>query len=244
LENSPDGLVDCGQPQVPPNSEASFSGQIYTGPWDTPDGKITFRWSANPGSDEKIILNVRFLEPIDPEGESFLVGKIPISTNANPDVEDFWEDDRDDGLVTGDLPQGYRDPLACEDADLGENEESAIQYIFDPTALEGDGDPKQHLRGDPSSNLAEVSCLLEDDGEFDLTMEHLEDAIAYVQRSGGAGGVVFFFSRTTEMDLPLPAVKDREGNRRDVPAAQVQANSIKVGRLWLEDDSMTSLWAD
>ena len=46
-------------------------------------------------------------------------------------------------------------------------------------------------RGDPSSNLAEVSCLVADDGEFDLTMAHLEEAIAYVERNGGAGGAQF-----------------------------------------------------
>ncbi len=244
LANEPDGLVDCGQVQVPPDNDPVFDGQIYTGPWDTDDGKLTFRWTPGVSTEEKVILNIRFLDPLDPQGETNLVGKVPISTSANSDVVDFWAEDVEAGLVTGVLPQGYRDPLACEDADLGEGDESAIQYIFDPQGLEGDGDPKQHLRGDPSSNLAEVSCLVADDGEFDLTMAHLEEAIAYVERNGGAGGAVFFFSRTTEMDLPLPAVKDREGNRRDVPDAQVQANSIKVGRLWLEDDTMTRLWKD
>jgi len=238
LPNDPDGLVDCGQAQVPPNSDPSFDGQIYTGPWDTSDGKVTFRWTEGSDPNEQVILNVRFLEPIDQNGENFLVGKVPVADDD--EVSSFWEDDLEDGLVSGDMPQGYRDPLACEEAD-GDAE---VSYIFNPLSLEGDGDPKQHMRGDPSSNLAEVSCLVADDGEFDLTMAHLEDAIAYVQRNGGAGGAVFFFSRTTEMALPLPAVKDREGNRRDVPDAQVQANSIKVGRLWLEDDSMTSLWTD
>ena len=238
LANDPEGLVDCGGEQVPPSANPTFDGQIYTGPWDTSDGKVTFRWTPGENTEEKVILNIRFLEPIDAEGENFLVGKVPVDPNS--EVQGFWEDDVEDGLVSGDFPQGYRDPLACEEAD-GDAE---VDYIFNPLSLEGDGDPKQHMRGDPSSNLAEVSCLVSDDGEFDLTMDHLEDAIAYVERNGGAGGAVFFFSRTTEMALPLPAVKDREGNRRDVPDAQVQANSIKVGRLWLEDDSMTSLWAD
>ncbi len=239
LANDPEGLVDCGQEQVPPDDAPSFDGQIYTGPWDTTDGKLTFRWTPGENPDEQVILNVRFLEPLDPDAENFLVGKLPVPLNS--DIEDEWEYRRDTlETVSGDLPQGYRDPLACEEAD-GTSE---VDYIFDPSMLESDGDPMLHLRGDPSSNLAEVSCLIADDGEFALTMDHLDAALGYVERNGGAGGAVFYFSRTTEMDLPLPAVKDREGNRRDVPAAQVQANSVKVGRLWLEDDSLTSLWMD
>ncbi len=242
LANEPEGLADCGGEQVPPNEEDTFPGQIYTGPWDTDDGQVTFRWT--PGAEdtkEQVVLNVRFLLPQDPTNPYMLQDKVTIGDDANSDVQGWWSDDVSDGKVTGDFPQGYRDPLACEGNGMDYSGGDFTQ-VFNPQALEGDGDPVAHLRGDPNSTMAEVSCLLADDGTFELTLDHLGDALAYAERNDGAGGVLFFFSRKTGVEMPIPAVRNAEGFRQEVPDLQVRGYTTKAGRFWLEDDQYTSHW--
>ena len=205
-----------------------FPGQVYTGPWDTTDGEVTFHWE--PGAEENedtVILSVRFLPAVDRTSDSFLVPKVPV--DAHPDVQERW-DKIQGGRVEGDLPQGYRDPLACDDE--GED----IEYVFNPRYERADGELVPTLEGDPSGTLVEVTCRLADDGEFSLSNEHLAKAFDYAV-TNDAGGAIFFFSRTTEAAAQVPPVRDQAGFKRDINDVQIRANSVQIGRFRLNDVS-------
>ena len=49
-----------------------------------------------------------------------------------------------------------------------------------------------------------------------------------------AGGAVFTFARTTELDLKTPPVRDRYGQRRDIAPVKVASNAVVLGRFWYE----------
>lgn len=211
----------CADYPEPPADSLSYPGQLYTGPWDTTEGEVTFRWSPNAaGAHETVSLSVRFLGPIDPTDESFLVAQVPLQSTQ--EIEQEWAFAQEDGFVPEGtpLPQGYRSPLACDED---------IEYIFDP-ALEGTG---TSLQGDPSWNLAEVSCRLADDGEFTLTVEHLESALAYAARKG-ATGAVFSFTRSTEQEAVVPPVKDSVGMKVETSPVIFRSNSTEIGRFWVD----------
>lgn len=231
-----DALPDCTQSIEPPNND-DWGGQIYTGPWDASDGAVTFHWTpgvseegcgsdinAAPCSGETVTLNVRFLGPVDRSEASFQVGRIPL--NAPADVEASFASDVARGYADGELPQGYRPTLACDDPE-------EVEWIFDPTLERADGETTLALQGDPSYNLVEVSCRLADDGEFTLTTEHLANALEYAGRKD-AGGAMFFFGRSTELDAVVPDVRDQEGFRRSIEPIKIRANSVEVGRFWFD----------
>lgn len=209
-----------GHPEAPSDS-LSYPGQLYTGPWDADNGQVTFRWNPNPdGTHETVSLSVRFLGPIDPTAESFLEARVPLESYDG--LEDDWANAQDRGFVPeGEpVPQGYRAPLACDDD---------VEWVFD-SSLASEG---TSLQGDPSWNLAEVSCRLADDGEFALTMDHLQSAVAYAQRKGAAG-VVFSFTRSTELHATVPPVKDSVGMKVETSPVIVRSNSTEIGRFWLD----------
>ncbi|MCB9761925.1 MAG: hypothetical protein H6739_19010 [Alphaproteobacteria bacterium] len=227
----------CAELQPPPDEE-DFPGQIYTGPWDTsasgdvPEG-VKFEWA--PGSadtEETVSLNVRFLAPVDQTNDNFLVGRVPVTATAS--VQQSWDLDSSRGLVEGNLPQGYRSTLACDD---DASNSAPVEWIFDPTLLRSNGDPILSMQGDPTSNLVEVSCRLEDDGEFLLTNEHLADALAYANRKN-AGGAIFYFSRSTDLEAEVPAVRDQEGYKREITPIIIRSHSVDIGRFWLGPDAL------
>lgn len=180
------------------------NGQMFTGPWDTDSGELTFRWEVPEGAEaERVTLNVRFLGALDRDEERFLVQSVD------------------------DTMGGTRPPLECDPR-------RDIDYSFDESLLDENGELPVTLQGDPSSNLAEVSCGLVDDGEFILTQDHLAAAMEYAY-ANGAEGAVFYFSRGTELDATLPDVRDQAGFRRDISPVKVVANSVVIGRMWVDD---------
>ncbi|MCB9609838.1 MAG: hypothetical protein H6741_26285 [Alphaproteobacteria bacterium] len=237
VESDGETVPECLTQLNPPNEEG-FGGQIYTGPWDAEDGKVTFHWQkssseegcgggifAAPCEGETVTLNIRFLGPVDRTDSSYLVGRVPMV--APDSVVNEFEVDQNRGFIAEDasLPQGYRSPLACEDP-------ADVQWIFDPSLERADGDTVLTMQGDPSFNLVEVSCLLQDDGEFELSAnEHLAAALEYASRKE-AGGALFYFSRSNDLDAVVPAVRDQEGFRRDVEPIKIRAHSVEIGRFW------------
>ena len=87
------------------------------------------------------------------------------------------------------------------------------------------------LHGNPSHNVAEVTCRLKDDGDFDLTMAQLQEAYTYAQRHN-AGGAVFFMARSTETDVTIPAVMNSYEQRLDVSPIKLTSRVIDIGRFW------------
>ena len=57
-------------------SAEADAGQIYTGPWDTSDGKVLFRWNPGTNPDEYVSIAVRFLGPVDPADPFRGLGKV------------------------------------------------------------------------------------------------------------------------------------------------------------------------
>jgi hypothetical protein len=78
-----------------------------------------------------------------------------------------------------------------------------------------------------------VTCLLEDDGEFSLTTEHLERALEHAEVDP-IGGVVFFLQRMSTTEADVPPAKNRWNQRLDIAPVKVVAQTIKIGRFWWE----------
>ena len=230
-----DGSLDCSSwPDLPEGdnfaTSGQMAGQLYTGPWDTADG-VTFHWEPGAVGDE-VVLNVRFLGPVDRTADTFQVPRVGVDTPA--EIQDEWDKLLDRDTVTGDLPDGYRQALAC-DAESGEVDDPRdLEWIFDPSLEDADGEPIDSLRGDPTYNLVEVSCRLTDDGEFTLTNSHLANGLRYAS-DHGAEGALFYFSRSTETEATVPDVKDQAGFRRDINPIKIRANAVTVGRFWIDD---------
>jgi hypothetical protein len=205
-----------------PETPAELIGQIYTGPWDTNDGSVTLHWEPGAAG-ETVSFSVRFLGPLDRESEAFLRAQVPME--APPGVQSDWDRLLDRGDVEGGLPQGTRAPLPCDDPD-------EIQWVFDPSLVDANGDTNVELQGDPSVNLAEVTCRLTDDGEFTLTQEHLAGALDYAARKGSEGAL-FYFSRSTGVDVNVPPVRDQAGRRVETSPVLVRSNSVEIGRFWV-----------
>ena len=219
----------CGVEVAMPEDEPNVPGQIYTGPWDTEDGSVTFNWDPSDGGDGGYVaLNIRFLGPVDRTSDSFLVQRVPVDATEN--IISQWDELVSDGTVTGEVPQGYRSPQACET-------DEDFEYVFNTSLETSDGGLIDTLQGDPTYNLVEVSCRLADDGEFTLSSaEHLARALDYAA-DHQAGGAIFYFSRSTESEADVPAVKDQAGFKRDISPIKLRANSVKVGRFWVSDSS-------
>jgi len=223
--DAPEELSDCEGASSIPLDEEEVPGQIYTGPWDSEDG-VTFRWAAPETEEETgaVVLNIRFLAQVDRTAESFSDGLVKV--DADQDIEDKWATQQANGNVEGDLPQGYRPALACD-------EDEDVEYLMNPTLVEADGDNVTSLRGDPSFNLVEVSCRLQDDGEFTMASDKMSEAIAYAHAKQ-AGGAMFYFGRYTEAEMSVPDAKDQTGNRKVITPIILKSHALKIGRFWFE----------
>jgi hypothetical protein len=234
---TPVGLADCVDEPVMSSTVGNPAGQVYTAPWDTDggaaDGEVTFHWNPGEAGDGQMVLNVRFLGKVDTENENFVVERVGVDPeNAPQSAHNKWDRAVEDGLAIGGLPSGYRDPLPCED---GED----ITNVFDPSlgSVDENGDLVDHvptLQGDPGLTVAEVSCLLEDDGEFVLNMSHLGEAWEYAQQRE-AGGSIFMLGRANSAEMTVPAVRDQQGNRRDITPIILRSHAMKIGRFWFDN---------
>ena len=80
--------------------------------------------------------------------------------------------------------------------------------------------------------LSEVTCNVPDEGgSFILTPDMVADAMDYAQRHG-AGGAIFYFSRTTTKDLVTLPVRDRFDQLRDASEVRLISSSVELGRFW------------
>ena len=70
-----------------------------------------------------------------------------------------------------------------------------------------------------------------------LTNEHLADALAYANRKN-AGGAIFYFSRSTDLEAEVPAVRDQEGYKREITPIIIRSHSVDIGRFWLGPDAL------
>jgi hypothetical protein len=57
-----------------PDEYNAFKGQIYTGPWDAVDGKLTLRWTPKVHGDQ-VSVAIRWMAPADPSDFSFQVAR-------------------------------------------------------------------------------------------------------------------------------------------------------------------------
>ena len=205
-------------------------GQMYTGPWDTADGKVTIQWIPNPNSaDETVSISVRFLGPVD-ETDSSLVEEV-VKVGKTPQADEAWER----GIRNNEIPEGtecpetgYRSALPCDED---------IDFVFDEQYRKGDGYVST-LQGNPTKNLAEVTCHVNDsDGVFEISEEILADAMAYGKQHG-AKGAIFYINRNTKTELNVPDVRDRVGNRRVAGPILVSSNAVQIGRFWFVDGAL------
>lgn len=218
---SPETAEACAGADSP--LATSFEGQVYTGPWDTDDGQVLFRWVPAEGEDDYVSLSVRFLGPVDREDTRFTEQVIKVP--ANGAIEEDWASPQYDIPEDAAIPEGRRAPTACED------EEDGAEWVFDDAYETHDGDLMPAMQGDPNHNLAEVSCRLADDGEFALTAAHLEQAMLYAQRHG-AQGAIFYFSRSSDVEATVPAAKDQYNQKLEISPVKLTSRAIDIGRFW------------
>ena len=256
----PSSVEDCLELQAAPTKPADFlalgldfadrnlNGQMYTGPWDTTDQEVLFEWvpGASSGND-LVTLTVRFLGPVDREDDNMVeatVAGTPIpqdfESNGGPawaeGVSETWEAAIADGLVPEGtpVPAPDRAAMACDDDVTGATHGAGknIQWEFERQYTFEDDSFVPSLHGDPSHNLAEVTCRLDDSsGQFVLTQDILEKAMDYAALHG-AEGAVFYLTRSTETEIQGPPVRDRFGKRHDTSPVKVVARSMQIGRFW------------
>ena len=87
--------------------------------------------------------------------------------------------------------------------------------------------------------MAEVTCRLADDGEFELTDDLMAKAYEYAQQYG-AEGAVFLFGRTNAVEAEVPDVKNAYDHRRVITPVLVNARTIEMGRFWFGDFAGTT----
>lgn len=224
---APTDPADCAETASMAISDAV--GQVYTGPWDTSDGKVRFRW--NPGTDDVVddfvSISVRFLGPVDTTDPFFKENVVQVEPDA--DAQRAW---REAGAPPGaDIPMGRRTPQPCEtDADgnpVGE-------WVFDDAYETYDGELAPAMRGNPSHNLAELVCRLKDDGEYELTTAQLQEAMDYA-RAHGSQGAIFYFARSTEVEADVPPAKDQYDQKLDISPIKLTSRAVDIGRFWYEE---------
>lgn len=216
---NPQGPGDCGAAMT----AQADAGQMYTGPWDTEDGTVSFRWEPGDNPDEFVSLAVRFLGPVDREDPNYQAEL--VSETIPKSVKAEWNGLRGKSVPDVDPPLGTRAPTACEDdAETG----------FDPNYLDGQGELVPSMRGDPFHNMSEVTCRMKDDGEFALTEAIVADALEYA-RTHGSEGVVFYFGRSTEAEVEVPDAMDNYGARKVITPIKVASRAIDIGRFWFEE---------
>lgn len=224
-EVAPASAADCLGADTPDYS--GFTGQMYTGPWDTNDGTVTFRWDAptEPSAGEYVSLAVRFLGPVDREDTNYIeyVVKVP----AGDDASAAWRSEVRADAISPDVevPDGRRAPQPCE---------TDGEWVFDDAYETADGNFSPALRGDPFNNVAELTCRLADDGEYSLTSAQLEEALTYA-RSRGAQGVVFYLARSTEVEAEVPAAMDQYRQKLKISPIKLTSRAIDIGRFWFEE---------
>jgi hypothetical protein len=218
---------------VPENAEgcaeASFNyegaqGQIYTGPWSTDDGKVTFEWTVPEDviEGEAVSLSIRLLGAVDREDFEYFG-----SYMVNPDG--------------GDARCG-RDAMSCEEGEWAFNPGYMdIDWVDPLDASCGDGTyPLDEaplipsLQGDPMHTMAEVTCRLADDGHFELTDDIMAKAYEYAEQYG-AEGAVFLFTRTNSVEADVPDVKNAYDHRRVITPVLVNVRTVEMGRFWFGD---------
>ncbi len=205
---------------------ADIAGQIYTGPWDTDDGKVAFRWTAGSGenADEFVSLAIRFLGPVDEADRGF--GERVVLVSPEDGDRAGWRTAVTDGEIPADVvqPDGRRAATACEEG---------AEWVFDDAYETAEDTLTPALRGNPSDNLAEVTCRLADDGEFVLSDAIVEEALTYA-RIHGAEGAVFYLARSTEVEATVPPAKDQYRQKLDISPIKLTSRAIDIGRFWLE----------
>jgi hypothetical protein len=230
---SAEEVAACGEQPELPNTAPYIPGQVYTGPWDAEEGTVLLEWGATDEetSNGHVVLNIRLLGEVDPEDQYLVIEKVRTSAEETPGkIKDKWENAVEKETVAGDLPDGFRDPLPCEDEDN-------VEYVFNPTLgrMDENGnltDLVTTLQGDPNNLLAEVSCMLEDDGSFELTMAHIQDAYDYAQAKGFKGSL-FSLGRVNNAEMTVPDVRDQNHIRREITPILLSSSAIKMGRFWV-----------
>jgi hypothetical protein len=168
--------ADCETLVAPPSDEDyfdAFPGQIYPGPWDTSDGKLTFKWTPQ-GNGDYVSLAVRFMAPIDPTDPNYLVQR-----KDGRDVFTCEQDDADVEWVT--------DPTILDPESDPEDPELVPAMQGDPFS-----------RMVEVSCLASESS-----GEFTLDQSMLADALEYVDVHPAGGVVFFFTrGQDNEVEVP------------------------------------------
>lgn len=191
----------------------NFKGQLYTGPWETTDGEgVTFEWEpATEGSPDYVMLSLRWMERLRPDPIENRTRVVPVGGGdfRSATTCELWDDEVSEWQSTDPVEQGE---------DFGTDLAAATE---------------------PFSRLVEVVCLLADDGEYTLTTEPLQQALAYAaSRDDEVGGVLFMLARGTEIEAEVPAVKDQFDFRRDITPVRVASHTIRAGRFhWNEIDS-------
>jgi hypothetical protein len=205
-------------------------GQVYTAPWQTADG-VTFDWvPATNDVDETLSISIRFLGPVDTDNEDLNEGVVSIEPNSS--AEDAWDRAISEGTIPegAEITDGRRAALACDD-------DADVEWLFDDNLLQG-GDYLSSLQGSPFSNVAEVTCNLdEESGSFTLTSEILADALAYA-RQHNAKGAIFYINRSTRTPLDLPPVRDFVGKKHETEEVLVVSNAVQLGRFWVGSDGI------
>jgi len=113
-----------------------------------------------------------------------------------------------------------RSAMACEEGD----------WTFNPDLTYRDEFVTQ-MRGDPQHTLVEVTCRVQDDGEFRLATDHLADAMS-IADAKNAQGSVFFFTRTSTSEAVVPDAKDSYDKRRHISPVLLSARTVELGRFW------------
>lgn len=204
----------------------NVEGQMYTGPWDTTDGNVTFKWVANEASDDVVSLSVRFLGPVDEEDPAFKEEVVVVPSNGKSAAA--WATAQTDGAIPADYecPDGRRAPTPCET--------EGAQWLLDDNLHDVNGKLVPWMRGDPNDHLAEVTCRVKDDGEFVLTSAMVEEALTY-GRAHGAQGAVFYFSRGVQADMTVPDVRDSYNKRHTITPVKLASRAVEIGRFWFEE---------
>ncbi len=234
----PSSPEDCLAPQEFAEDPDAIVPQMYTGPWDTTSG-VTFRWLPQPEDAQgdadlydKVVIGVRLLGPVDTDSEYKRVSR--IATPASDAVKDRWAELQADPYCyippDAEVPAtGYREALPCE------REGQDFEWVVDPALLKDPADPSSFvdsLQGEPSYTVAELVCNVDgQSGEFTVTPEMMAFALEYGSLHG-ASGAVFYFGRTSSINVNTPPVRDRYGQRRDIAPVRVQSTSAKLGRFW------------
>jgi hypothetical protein len=229
-DENPNSQYDClnYEKMGEPYEEQFERGQMYTGPWDTSDGKVTIEWIPNGQNVEEVVsISMRLLGTIDEEDSSFVEEKIEVKRTEQ--AKSAWNQAIAGNTIPSDTecPEvGYRNSMPCD---------RDVDFVFNEALRKGDDDYITSMQGDPLSTLAEVTCHVDDaSGMFVLDNDLIEDAMTY-GRQHGAKGAIFYINRTTTTEMQLPAVLDSVGKRRDLSPMLVTSNAVQIGRFWFSD---------